>query len=97
MEQSKKEKIIRKYLEDCYGEFVDNYDTNDTEEHFTEGLEVAQKEFKKKLKDLYNAKNSQYKELTKPKLGRKEMTVYTIKLEAEVKLLQKLIEDVDKQ
>ena len=61
------------------------------------GFNSAKKEFKKKLKDLYDAKNSQYKELTKPKLGRKEMTVYTIKLEAEVNLLKQLMEDVDKQ
>ena len=57
------------------------------------GFNSAQKEFKRKLKDLYNAKNSQYKELTKPKLGRKEMTVYTIKLEAEVNLLKQLLND----
>ena len=57
------------------------------------GFNSAQKEFKKKLKNLYNAKNSQYKELTKPKLGRKEMTVYTIKLEAEVNLLKQLLND----
>ena len=93
MEQSKKEKIVRKYLEDCYGEFVDDYDTTDVAEHFTYGLETAEKEIKRKLKDLYNAKNSQYKELTKPKLGRKEMTVYTIKLEAEVNLLKQLLND----
>ena len=57
------------------------------------GFNSAQKEFKTKLKDKYNAKNSQYKELTKPKLGRKEMTVYTIKLEAEVNLLKQLLND----
>ena len=93
MEQNKKEKIIRKYLEDCYGEFVDSYDTNDTEEHFTEGLEVAQKEFRRKIKDLYNAKNSQYKELTKPKLDRRKITEEGIRLEAEVNLLKKLLND----
>ena len=91
MEQSKKEKIVRKYLEDCYGEFVDDYDTTDVAEHFTYGLETAEKEIKRKLKDLYNAKNSQYKELTKPKLDRRNITEEGIKLETEVKLLKELM------
>ena len=48
-------------------------------------------EFKRKIKDLYNAKNSQYKELTKPKLDRRNITEEGIKLETEVKLLKELM------
>ena len=55
------------------------------------GFNSAKKEFKIKLKDLYNAKNSQYKELTKPKLDRRNITEEGIKLETEVKLLKELM------
>ena len=55
------------------------------------GFNSAQKKFKIKLKDLYNAKNSQYKELTKPKLDRRNITEEGIKLETEVKLLKELM------
>jgi hypothetical protein len=97
MEQDKKEKIIRKYLEDCYGEFVDNYDTTDVAEHFTYGLETAQKEIKRKLKDKYNHLNSKLKEVNTFKLDKTVNQEARIRLESQVELLKKLIEDVDKQ
>lgn len=91
MDEIKKEKIIRKYLEDCYGEFVDDYDTTDVAEHFTYGLETAQKQFKKEIKDKYNHYNSKLKEATKTKLDKRDRTEYVIKLEAKVELLKSLL------
>ena len=93
MEQNKKEKIIRKYLEDCYGEFVDDYDTTDVTEHFTYGLEMVEKEIKQKLKDKYNHYNSKLREATKTKLDRKDRTEYIIKLEAKVEILKQLLNE----
>jgi hypothetical protein len=59
----------------------------------SEGYNFAQKEFKRKLKDLYNAKNSQYKELTKTKLDKRDRTEYIIKLEAKVEILKQLLNE----
>lgn len=61
------------------------------------GFNSAQKEFKKKLKDLYNAKNSQLKELRVIKLDKWLQSVEEIRLVAEVNLLKEMMKYVDKQ
>ena len=55
------------------------------------GLNFAQKEFKKEIKDKYNHYNSKLKEATKTKLDRRDRTDYIIKLEAKVELLKSLL------
>lgn len=57
------------------------------------GYNSAKKEFKKKLQDKYNALNSQYQEGMIPKLGRYKLTEEAIKLEIEVSLLKRLINE----
>ena len=61
------------------------------------GFNSAQKEFKKKLKDLYNARNSQLKELRVIKLDKWLQSVEEIRLVAEVNLLKEMMKYVDKQ
>ena len=84
-------------IEDCKKYLQKSKEELENSELYLLGFSSAQKEFKRKLKDLYNAKNSQYKELTKPKLGRKDRTEYIIKLEAKVELLKEMMKYVDKK
>jgi ribosomal silencing factor RsfS len=58
---------------------------------FIEGFISAEKQSKKKIKDLYNHYNSKLKEATITKLDRRGRTEYVIKLEAKVELLKTLI------
>lgn len=58
------------------------------------GFNSAKKEFKKKLRDKYNALNSQYTEGMIPKMGRHKLTEEAIKLEGKVELLRELIKYV---
>ena len=55
------------------------------------GYEFGEKEFKKKLRDKYNALNSQYTEGMIPKMGRHKLTEEAIKLEGKVELLKELM------
>lgn len=55
--------------------------------------DFAAKGNKKQLLDKYNALNSQYKEGMRPKLARRNMTEYAIRLEAQVNLLKELMND----
>ena len=57
------------------------------------GYEFGEKEFKKKLRDKYNALNSQYQEGMIPKLGRYKLTEEAIKLEGKVELLKELMNE----
>lgn len=58
-----------------------------------EAYYFAEKEFKKKLRDKYNALNSQYQEGMIPKLGRYKLTEEAIKLEGKVELLKELMNE----
>ena len=63
----------------------------------SESYKMAQKEFKKEIKDKYNHYNSKLKEATKTKLDRRDRTEYIIKLEAKVELLKEMMKYVDKK
>lgn len=65
-----KEKLIKQYLEDCYGDFMDDYDTSDVEEHFSYGLEIAEKEKNKQIKDKINALKSKLAEEKRQKISK---------------------------
>lgn len=64
-----------------------------TSNEYKQGVNSAQKEFKKEVKDKYNHYNSKLKEATKTKLDRRDRTEYIIKLEAKVELLKSIIND----
>lgn len=59
---------------------------------FLEGFGAAKKDFKKQIKDLYNHYNSKLKESTVTKLGRREKTEYTLRLEGKVDLLKIMLD-----
>ena len=85
-----KEKLVRKYLEDCYGDFVDDYDTNDVSEHFTYGLEIAQKQIKQQILDLKNKYKSHLQEETNCKIGKNINFVRETELKAKISTLIEL-------
>lgn len=60
------------------------------ESNFNKGFLAAKKETKEIITDLFNHYNSKLKELTKPKLDRRDRTETVIGLEAKVKLLIEL-------
>jgi len=62
-----------------------------TSDEYQQGVNFAQKEFKKEIKDSYNHYNSKLKEATKTKLDRRDRTEYVIKLEAKVELLKQMM------
>ena len=86
-----KEKLIKQYLEDCYGDFVDDYDTSDVEEHFSYGLEIAEKEKNKQIKDKINALKSKLAEEKRQKLTKIINQERVKELEAQIKILQSLL------
>jgi len=92
-----KEQLSKEYCKKIYGKAVKEEmyapDVYQSEIDFIEGFIVAEKEFKKQIKDLYNHYNSKLKEATITKLGRRERTEYVIKLEAKVKLLKTLLNE----
>lgn len=62
--------------------------------HFRELVRYEMNEnFQQRIKDLYNGYNSQLKEATTNKMGRKEESYEVIKLRGKVELLKKLLDE----
>ncbi len=59
----------------------------------SDGYKFAKKQFRKNLMDKFNGLNSVYKELSKPKLGRRNITEFGLKLEGKVELLKEMLKN----
>lgn len=78
-----KEKLAEEYAEEQNSAYNNDY----------YGFIAGRNEKEKQIKNLYNGYNSQLKEATTSKMGRKEESYEVIKLRGKVELLKQLIDE----
>jgi len=91
--RSSREKQINRYVSDwCWNNLGGDIDwDNNVYAHVLKGVEIAEKEFKKKIKDKYNALNSQLQETEHIKLGKRVNLEKVAELKVKLELLKQLM------
>ena len=85
------EKYIRQY---CWANLPgDQTWSNSFYDCVSAGYEFGEKEFKKKLRDKYNALNSRYKDYTKSKMSKHTLHESILKVEYQIELLKELMDE----